>query len=289
MPERAAARSNDNTCLLLMPFGKSYDIPMQLERQTMASRLNECFIGFVKAYASTSGSTWLEEPDCILYTTPIAFPVYSGVVRQRFGGDVEGRVRDLLTRLQGCPSSWHVMPGSEPDNLGAILEQMSPAFTVTLNGMETEIEGVVPGPALPPNAEIVYAQDEKTVTEYATLYPRLFGAPTEGWIDNLIKAELELFNSGNDPFHRYVVHEDGEPVAAGMTMMVGDTAILQTLYTLQEKRGRGIGHHILARAFADERERGAKHAVIWSGPDADKLYSRAGFRYAEKATVYVFA
>ena len=263
---------------------------MELVDADITTSMNEAFLGFLRAYGSTAGANLSEEPDCLLFTTPIPFPVYNGVAWPRFGENAAERIDELQSKLaeNGKPYTWVLLPNSFPSNIGQMLQARNPAFTVELNGMAADMASVAPEPQLPPGVEIRAAQDEDDVVHYANLYARLFGAPTEDWIEPVIAANLELFRSGNDPFHRYIARENGEPIAAGMTMKVGDTAILQTLYTYKEKRGRGIGHAIISRAFADERERGAKKVVIWAGPDADKLYFRVGLKYAGKATVLGF-
>ena len=252
--------------------------------------LDQGFLEFVRAYGSGTGAKLDKAADCTTLVTPIPFPVYNGVFLPKFGDDASKRIEEIHARLvaSGKPFTWMLTPTSSPSNLEVMIRAKNPAFEVPLNGMETEIKSIAPEPELPSGVEIIFAEDEEAVAQYSRLYTCLFGAPTEDWIDPVIAAELELFHSGSDPFHRYVARENGEPIAAGMTLTVGDSSILHTLYTMKVKRGRGIGHAIIARAFNDERERGARSAVIWSGPDADKLYSRIGFRYVAKATVFGF-
>lgn len=250
--------------------------------------LTRSALSFLQTYARTKGGHFHEEADCAWFTTTIPFPVFNGVAAPCFAVPVAPRAFEVYKQLKELPHSWFVTPYDERDNLANILEGLGPAHVVDLNGMAAPLSDLAPAPLLPSGVEMVPANDDQVVSDYVKLFARLFGAPIEGWIDPLVEAELQIFRSADDPFHRYVAMEDGEPIAAGMTTSESGFATLQTLYTLPDRRGRGIGHAILARAFEDEMADGAHTGLIWSGPDADKLYARAGFDYVTTAQVFIF-
>src|SRR5437588_58706 len=133
--------------------------------EDVITSLNQAFLAFVRAYASTAGSEIVQEDDCTWFVTPITFPVYNGVVGPHFGSDAGSRVQAVHARFagKGHPFSWVLLPGSTPADLDSLVEEMNPSFQVPLNGMEANIENIAPGPNLPSDAEIVVAEDEEAV------------------------------------------------------------------------------------------------------------------------------
>jgi GNAT superfamily N-acetyltransferase len=170
------------------------------------------------------------------------------------------------------------MPTSQPPDLAERVLHAGGENLGDLFGMAMELSQMAPAPTLPNGVEIRPANDDASVREYARLYIQLFAAPTESWEENLVNAELEIFHSGHDPFHRYLAYEYGRAIAVGATCQEDGVASLETLSTLPECRNRGIGAVLATQAFEQERANGAQHAVVWSSPGARHLYGRMGFR-----------
>jgi len=257
----------------------------------LVEALEDAFYAFPRAYANAKGAELHEERDCWWCTSRINFPVYNGIFNLRFEGAVQERISELSRpfKKEGKAFMVAALPSCTPSNLAEQLAELSPLGEVTLNAMACSMDELNNPPEMATGIQIVPAKTDEHVEAYARLYPLLFNAPTDGWVDDLVEAELEIFHSGHDPFHRYLGLWNGEPVAAGMTAIDGRYAVLDTLLTLLEHRNKGIGHALLYRALMDERARGAEVALVWSGPGADKLYARAGFRYVDKARLFIFA
>jgi GNAT superfamily N-acetyltransferase len=266
----------------------SWSVPVgQITDDEALHALDEAWVAFHLAYARTSFGRLHEEDDCLWYESAIGFPVFGGVVRPRFTpADADRRVRELLGTLRGQPHHWFVMPTSQPPDLADTILGAGGEQVVALRGMVMSLEELAPAPALPPGVEIRPAIEDDAVRAYARLYAQLFEAPMGSWVDNLADAEVEIRHSAGDPFHRYLVVEQGRPIAAGMTCREGELASLETLSTVPEYRNRGIGAALAVRALRDERESGARIAAVWSSPGAQRLYARLGFRPV--CTGYVF-
>src|SRR5579885_804923 len=155
---------------------------------TPMESLHDGFLGFVRAYTSTAGSSLEEAADCTVFTTPIRFPVFNGVLAPRFEKNASARIDAIQDRLKehATPFSWMVIPCGATSTIEGLLRAKNPAFEVPLNGMEAAIHEIAPEPGLPAGVEITYAQDANAVTDYCNLYTRLYGAPTEGWVDAVI-------------------------------------------------------------------------------------------------------
>ena len=260
--------------------------------EAVIDALERAFYAFPREYAKTDGAELHEERDCWWCISPIDFPPFNCIFDLRFTEEsVKTRIAELREVFHRAGRAFMVasLPRCTPSNLAQQLTELAPVAEVTLNAMACSIEELSAPPQLPANIEIITANTVEQVEHYARLYPLLFGAPTEGWIDALVRAEIEIFHSGHDPFHRYLALLDGQPIAAGMTAMDAGDAVLDTLLTLPEHRNKGIGHALLHRALLDERERGATTALVWAGPGADKLYARVGFKYVSQARLFIFA
>lgn len=252
---------------------------MHLTEDQALQALDYAWIAYHLAYARTSFSQLHEEEDCLWYESSIGFLVFGDVVRARFPlATAERRVAEFVETLRHQPNHWLVMPTSQPPDLAERLLNAGTENLGHLFGMAMELSQMAPVPALPNGVEIRPANDDTSVREYARLYIHLFEAPTESWEENLVKAELEIFYSGHDPFHRYLAYENGRAIAAGATYQEDGVASLETLSTLPECRNRGIGAVLATQAFQQERLNGAKQAVVWSSPGARHLYGRMGFR-----------
>jgi GNAT superfamily N-acetyltransferase len=250
--------------------------------------MTEAMAAIHLAYARVPSSTLREEPDSVAYESAIDFPVFNASILQRFAvEDADRRIGEVRDAFKGRPFSWNVLPGATPTDLDERLSKSGATFIVTLQGMIMETESLPNAPEPPVSTRLVRAQTPQTVTDYAHVFPVLFGAPTEGWIHQVVEAELALYNSGEDPFHRWVAYEDDTPVAAAMTMKVGDLAVLQTLSTLERVRNRGIGHAIATHALQAERDAGCTKAAVWSSPGAQTLYKRIGFQPCRTANIYL--
>jgi ribosomal protein S18 acetylase RimI-like enzyme len=84
---------------------------------------------------------------------------------------------------------------------------------------------------------------------------------------------------------RRVVEFDGEPVAAGQTVVEGEVAGLYDIVTASAWRGRGIGRALSALLLSDARACGASTAYLQvdaGNVPARSVYARLGFvdRYA---------
>ena len=94
-------------------------------------------------------------------------------------------------------------------------------------GMAMELSQLAPAPAVPIGVEIRPANGDSLVREYARLYIQLFETPTAAWEDNLVNAELEIFQSEHDLFQRYLAYEHGRAIAAGMTCLEDGVASIE--------------------------------------------------------------
>jgi ribosomal protein S18 acetylase RimI-like enzyme len=241
--------------------------------------LDQAWAAYHLAYARTSFSRLHDDEDCLWYESDIGFLVFGGVIRPRFTpDDVDRRINEIVAALGGQPHHWLVTPACQPSDLAKHVLHAGGETIGMLFGMAMELSQLAPAPALPTGVEIRPANDDASVRVYTQLYAQLFDSPRDDWIAQLADAEVEIFHSAHDPFHRYLAYEHGRAIAAGATCQDDGWASLETLSTLPECRGRGIGAALATHALQKECDQGAALAAVWSSDGAQHLYRRMGFR-----------
>lgn len=174
------------------------------------------------------------------------------------------------------PLLFRITPFSQPDSLDAFLEE---------RGFEAIDETRVMTCMLPARGDTIAAPCEfrsVDVHEFASAVGALRGSPQA-----LIRAhELRLLGS---PLAcssvRRVGYVDGEPVAAGQTVIEADLAGLYDIVAAPARRGRGLGCALSVQLLADAQASGARSAYLQvdaGNAVARRIYARLGFedRYA---------
>ena len=228
-----------------------------------------------------------DEPDCFFYHSTINFGAFGGILAQRLTNDnVDRRIQELNAKIKrsGKDIGWVLSSLATPSNIRERLAAAGGRQVVELKGMAMDCSDMAPAPHAP-DLQIVKVEDERTLADYARIYPLLFHQPVEGWIEELVAAEKHIFFHTQTPWNRWVAYENGKPVSAARTGVVDNFASLQILCTLPECRNRGIGQVIATHGLRHEN-RG--HAIVWAGPDADRLYSRMGYREVCRTWVFDF-
>jgi GNAT superfamily N-acetyltransferase len=92
---------------------------------------------------------------------------------------------------------------------------------------------------------------------------------------------------GTRSFRAWIAQEDGEAVAVGGLVLVsrppytgnrsGIEGLVTSMYTVPERRGRGIGARLLETIVTAARNLGAGRLILYSSRGAESLYRRFGF------------
>lgn len=109
-----------------------------------------------------------------------------------------------------------------------------------------------------------------------------FEAPEEPFRELMVESVLDL--SG---VRAYLGYCDGQPVATGMGVTIGDFVAVFNISTLPAYRGRGFGAAMTARAVLDGLGAGAGWAWLQSTPSGRDVYRRLGFQDVEEWACWV--
>ena len=105
----------------------------------------------------------------------------------------------------------------------------------------------------------------------------------------LRKAVADWFGRhvGDPSFAGWVVEEKGQVVAVGGIVLIsrppytgnrsGQEGLVTSMYTLPDRRDRGLGGQLLQAMIRDARRRGIGRLVLYSSTGARSLYRRFGF------------
>jgi GNAT superfamily N-acetyltransferase len=100
------------------------------------------------------------------------------------------------------------------------------------------------------------------------------------WGDEAGFAVIEELVAARRGTRAAVGHLDGAPAGFAGFSAHGDTAEVETVFCLPERRNGGLGGALVARALEEAHAGGARHALIEADDtgEAKRLYERLGFR-----------
>jgi GNAT superfamily N-acetyltransferase len=259
------------------------------ERENALANLDSAWVTCMRAFAAGSSGRVHEYPDSVSIENEVSFPVFSGVMRARLAADTAlERAAELKRKFGSTHHNWIVNPLATPANLTDILESMGGHTVVTLLGMSMRLDELAPAPPLPDGIVFRRPESADEAREYARVIAVLFGAPLEGWVDQLAEVEAELFESGRGAWLRNIAVADGQIVAAAGFTITDGVVALQTFSTLPEWRNRGIGAAMATAELLRSRDEGCHSSVVWANPEARTLYERMGYREVCTGDVIVF-
>ena len=259
-----------------------------MTHEDVLARIDDSMLAFAGDIAACGGKV-TDFGDCKIVRSPIPFMAYSGAFSPRFGGSTEQQARDVRAKMKelGVPPIWQLLGGVSPSDLAARLIGLGAERIVEVVCMWGEPGDLVEAPDVS-GIEVRPCENESDVEVYARLYPLLFDAPVEDWIEQSVAAELLMFSRSDDRFRRWLAWDGDTPIAAGMVLDCDGTAVLATLLTLPECRNRGIGASLMARALQDLFDQGCSTMSVVAGPGADRLYARMGFKEVGRGAILVW-
>ena len=130
--------------------------------------------------------------------------------------------------------------------------------------------------AVPPGYTQELVHDAAGLADFKEAFVTGFEVPDwagQAWVDATL-----AFGIGATPWQMYVGRLDGRPVASNMLFIGAGVAGVFGVATLPEARGRGIGAAITLAAYADARDQGFHHGVLFGTELGAPVYRRIGFR-----------
>lgn len=231
-------------------------------------------------------------------TTPIAgvrahmsdvpFPLFNGTVQPRIrAADTDAAIAAFIAeaRSRRVPMLWWLMPGSEPNDLGARLEGHGFVSQGAAPGMAADLT-LLPDEALPPGVTIRRV-DAQLLPVFIAVLLGGFGFPE--WVEEPLRDFMRHLGLGeDDPAQSYIAFVDAEPTAVSSVFYGAGVAGIYNVATLPAFRGQGIGRAVTLQPLLDARRSGYRAAILHSSPMGVNLYRRLGFETYCEFSQYVW-
>jgi GNAT superfamily N-acetyltransferase len=210
-------------------------------------------------------------------------PMFTGLWRHRLRDhDVEAAIHETEAwlRAREAPFAfWWVDPQASPPDLGLQLERHgwvpwelgAPGMAAVLSDLRFDLMT-----AVPPGYTQELVHDAAGLADFKEAFVTGFEVPDwagQAWVD-----ATRAFGIGATPWQMYVGRLDGRPVASNMLFIGAGVAGVFGVATLPEARSRGIGAAITLAAYADARDQGLHHGVLFGTELGAPVYRRIGFR-----------
>ena len=226
------------------------------------------------------------EHDVVTYHLDRPFPLFNAIVAARFApGTVEERARQVIAPYleRGLPFMWWTTPSSHAAELEPVLTGLGFAVE-SIPGMYVDLDGPV-DPRLADGVTIEPV-DASRLDELLPVFLDGYGIPHDFAPEFATLFEF-LFGTG-DLIH-VLAFADGLPISGGSAWLIGDTAGLYNISTLEVWRGRGLGYAVTATLMNLAREHGCTHAVLHASEPGLPVYERLGFVEVCRVPQFVWA
>jgi ribosomal protein S18 acetylase RimI-like enzyme len=189
-------------------------------------------------------------------------------------GDVNFRIQQMISCIKAgiMPDSLLITPNTEPANLAEILSQKG--FSIDTPGpcMMMELDDYVSQTTYSNTVDVMNVHDKEQLRTWLDIVNiALFGCELV-----TIEQFSDILNLGNTYFYLGLL--DGKAVTACMTIMQGDTSVLEMVATLKEYRRKGVASITIDKALIDLRKKDVKTISLRAEADGIGVYKRLGFK-----------
>ncbi|MBA3662407.1 MAG: GNAT family N-acetyltransferase [Gammaproteobacteria bacterium] len=173
---------------------------------------------------------------------------------------------------KNIPFSWWVSPFDKPDDLPEQLEHNGYQNTENNIAMYFDLDAWEGQVSLPPELEIIQAQDEKTLHDFALVLANDAVAFKQyfSWIASVL--------TDDDPIEYYVGYVNGKPVVRGLSCYFAQVAGLHWLSTAPDERRKGYGAAMQQYRLKRAKELGYHIAVLQASSAGYPLYQKLGYK-----------
>jgi ribosomal protein S18 acetylase RimI-like enzyme len=133
----------------------------------------------------------------------------------------------------------------------------------------------------PEELEIVRARDARDIQEINRILNITFGMP----MDSVRTFRLERFLD-NDDVKMFIGRVGGKAVTTATSVVIGETAGIFQVGTLEQHRGKGLGEVMTAQSVRAAADAGARIAFLQASNSGFPIYKRMGFQTVTSHTLF---
>jgi predicted N-acetyltransferase YhbS len=240
-----------------------------------------------RSLAGWPGMVLHEDPDLEWTSSEVPFQMFNNIFRLHTAPDkaaasVERIVEQAAER--GVPLMWWAMePGPE---LYPLLRIYGFEKAGEVRGMAADIEDLDLEATEHVGLTMREVETMEDLEAWNAVTTSQFGFPHFA-----ARANLEMYahvgvGSGS-PWRQFIaVDEQGAVVAVSSLFSGPEAAMIGGVAVVPERRNRGLGRAMTALVAKEAERSGYRVAVVLSGPEAERMYARMGFRTCSQGEMY---
>lgn len=193
----------------------------------------------------------------------------------------EFRVQQMISCIKAklMPDSMLITPNTKPSNLAEILSHKGFAIDSAAPCMILSLDDYKPLDAGYADFVISDVTDEGQLEDWLHIVS-----------EALFECELITIEQISDVLtldntYFYLGSVNGKPVTACMTIVNGDTSVLEMVATLHEYRHRGFASAMIGKALLDLHRKGVNSVSLRAEADGVSVYKKLGFKECFKRVV----
>jgi GNAT superfamily N-acetyltransferase len=133
----------------------------------------------------------------------------------------------------------------------------------------------------PAELEVVRARDAEDIDDINEILHVAFGMP----MDSVRTFALERFLD-NDDVKMFIGRVGGKAVTTATSIVIGETAGIFQVGTLETQRGKGFGEILTAESIRAAADAGARVAFLQASGSGFPIYKRMGFQTVTSHTMF---
>lgn len=195
--------------------------------------------------------------------------------------DMDFRIQQMISYIKAgiMPDSILITPNTQPPNLAELLSQKGFSIDDPGSCMMMRIDDYVSQTTFSNNIEVINVLNKEQLRTWLDIVNvALFDC-------ELVTIEQfnDILNLDNTYFYLGIL--EGKAVTSCMTILDGDTSVLELVATLKEYRRKGIATVTIDKALIDLRKRDIKTISLRAETSGINVYRRIGFKECFLRTV----
>ncbi len=251
--------------------------PVDMAPEVLAAVIENNAVACGKYWARWPKLRLIEDQDLVLTLSNIRFPFFNNVFAARLeSAACDAAIDGVLSQVKDLdlPMFWWTGPSTQPDDLGARLEDKGFSHLYEAAGMAADLSRLTAGPGAPEELVIQQVRTPVSLRSWAKITSTVFEFPDFAWAPWF---DMHASLGFDGPYRHYLGLERGVPVAAA-SMFLGDgVAGISNVATLAPERRRGIGSAITLEALLDARREDHRIGVLFASEAGKSIYEKLGF------------
>ncbi len=264
------------------------DILADRSREALWAAMEANFIAYFRGFACLPEMELHAEPDVAWFIANKA--PGNHVLGSRFSEQgVDARIEAMLGQLRQCARhvAWHVLPTSQPVDLGQHLAAQGLRYEEGGRWMAADLAKLPAEAALPANLRIERVQDERQLQAWLVASAAGFETTVPS-AQPYYDAYACLGFAPDAAFQHYIGYLDETPVTSSTLLLAEGIAGVFDVSTPPDFRRRGFGRAITLAAMRAARASGYRSACLQASHEGFSVYEKLGFVTQFQAHAYVW-